>query len=125
MFDVTNIEVFEPAGALAPSIVIPVGGSFNLVATFEGAGFIWAAFEGLGIAWTANFYAEGQGAAAPELDLGAVPGVLAPGGSPYSATLTVAAGIPTAGVYDMSCLVTFPAVPGMTGFNAPLHISVS
>jgi hypothetical protein len=124
VFDVTNLQAFEPAGSLAPNIVIPAGGSFDLVATFDGSGFIWTAFEGLGIAWSASFYAEGQGANAPELDLGAVGGVLAPGAGPYSATLTVAAGIPTPGVYDMACMVTFPAVPGMTGFNVPLHIQI-
>jgi hypothetical protein len=124
VFDVTSLQVFEPAGTLAPDVVIPAGGSFDLKVTFQGSDFIWTAFEGLGIAYNVNFYAEGQGVAAPDYDLGNVTGNLAPGGSPYTDTLTVAAGIPVAGIYDLSCRVTFPAVHGMTGFSAPLYIEV-
>lgn len=129
-FNVTNLEVFEPAGAVGPAIIIPTGSSFDIAVTFDGAGLSWTPYEvpPLGpIAFDINYYAEGFGVGAPEVDLGVVHGSLSAAGGPYTnplTRLTVPANTLLPGVYNMSCLVTFPAVPGMTGFYEGLIIQV-
>jgi hypothetical protein len=128
-FDVTNLVINEPATAPAPSIIIPLGGEFSLTATFTGSGPAWNGFKALGAAYSVSYYVEGLGANASEKDLGAVAGVLVPAKDTYGdpeTTLNVAAAANDLkeGVYRVACLVTFPAVPGMTGFFENLIVEV-
>ena len=126
-FDVTSITATEPAGSNAPATIVAAGQSFDLSAEFDGSGLGFLGFEAASTAWTIQYFAEGIGAGAPVVDLGAVNGTLLPAGGPYTApatTLSVAAGTLPVGVYNIACLVTFPTVPGMTGFVEGLVIQV-
>lgn len=106
-FDVANLQVVE-TGTLAPSVIVPINGPFDLYVTFDGAGAIWGWLEGFNIPFTVNYYAEGMGANAQEYDLGSVTVTTAAGGGPYTDpdTKLVGASIPVAGVYRLACAVT-------------------
>ena len=122
VFDVTNLQINEPPGAQAPSIVVPINNPFDLVVTFQGSGMAWLGFENGAIQYDCHFYAEGQGIAATDIDFGVQSGNLVPGQGTYTETLNVAAGIPNPGIYDITCRVIFPNVSGMTGFSPPITI---
>ena len=121
-FDVNTLVVTEPATADAPSIIIPAGGAFDLSLTFTGTGVSFNGFENLSTAYRVSYFAEGIGVGANEVDLGNVDKNLIPGrGGTYSGDdtkLSILAGANplTPGVYRIAGLVTFPSVPGMTGF---------
>lgn len=121
-FDVTSLEIFE-GPPLEPALIVPVNGPFTLRATFTGSGIVWEWLKNLNVPWQVSFSAEGIGAIAPDYDLGVAPGQLQPGQNTYQANFAYA-GIPVAGVYEVACLVRFPNLPGMTGFNVPLMIEV-
>jgi len=122
VFEVTNLEIFEPP-PLTPSTIVPVNGPFTLRASFQGSGIIWEWLKNLNVQFQVFFSADGFGANAPEYDLGMATGTLMPGTNAYQANFPYA-GIPIAGVYEVACLVKFPNLPGLTGFVAPLMIEV-
>ena len=127
-FDVDDLVIAEPAAADAPSNIIPVGGDFEISLTFKGTGTPFIGFENLATAYRVDYYLEGIGANADEVDLGHVDGNLVPlRGGTYSGAdtkLTVLANTLQPGVYRAAGLVTFPDVPGMTGFVEDLLIQV-
>lgn len=124
-FDVTNLQVHEPAPALTPSIVVPVGGPFSISANFQGNGLVWTWLTNNGIQWNGNFSAEGIGPTAPDFDFPAVSGNLTAAVPGYTALLNVPGGIPVAGLYLFTCVINFTGCPGLTGFAGPLLISVA
>ena len=123
-FDVTNLEIFEPAAAISPSLIVPVNSPFILKATFTGTGLIWEWLKNLGVQWEAKFSAEGVGAHAQEYDFPVGNGNLAPGPNTFTTQINVPAGIDTPGIYEVTCLVRFPLCRGLTGFFKPLVIEV-
>ena len=126
-FDVNTLVVTEPAAADAPSTIIPKGGDFDISLTFTGTGTSFNGFENLAIAYKVSYYLEGIGANADEVDLGDVNGNLVPGQGTYQAPetkLSILANALKPGVYRAAGLVTFPDVPGMTGFVEDLLIEV-
>ena len=126
-FDVNTLVVSEPGTADAPSNIIPVGGDFDISLTFTGTGTSFNGFETLGIAYKVNYYLEGIGASASEVDLGEVDGNLSPTRGTYSGAdtrLNIVANTLQPGVYRAAGLVTFPDVPGMTGYVEDLLIQV-
>lgn len=128
-FDVSELVINEPASAPAPSIIIPKGGEYNLTATFKGSGSAWNGFKALGAQYKVSYFAEGFGANASEVDLGSHTGTLVPAKDTYTdadtrLSIPAAANTLTEGVYRIACLVTFPAVPGMTGFFENLVVEV-
>jgi hypothetical protein len=120
---INRFYVTEPAGAETPGEIIPLNAPFDVSVEFDGTGGAWAALESASAAFQVKFYAEGIGDNARELDLGAVPGNL--GAGPYIATLNVAAGIDTEGVYRLGCLILISPPSGVVGFEENLLISVS
>jgi hypothetical protein len=112
------------AGAEAPAEIIPVSTDFDVKVDFSGVGGGWAALEIAGAEYTVDFYAEGIGLAAPEIDLGHESGNLAVGGAPYTVTHTVAGGLATPGVYRLACLIEISPHSGVVGFEENLLISV-
>jgi hypothetical protein len=126
-FDVNTLVVTEPGAADAPSNIIPVGGDFDISLTFTGTGTPFKGFENLGTAYNVSYYLEGIGANAAEIDLGSMSGNLVPGQGTYQGAatrLSILANALTPGVYRAAGLVTFPGVPGMTGFVEDLLIQV-
>jgi hypothetical protein len=129
-FDVNTLVITEPGTADAPSVIIPEDGAFDLSLTFKGTGVPFNGFETLAAAYKVSYYAEGIGIGANEVDLGSVDKNLVPGrGGTYSGDdtkLAIAAGAKPLkkGVYRIAGLVTFPSVPGMTGFVEDLLIEV-
>jgi hypothetical protein len=126
-FDVNTLVVTEPGAADAPSNIIPVGGDFDISLTFKGTGTPFNGFENLGIAYKVSYYLEGIGANADEVDLGSIDKNLVPGQGTYQdadTKLSILANTLKPGVYRAAGLVTFPDVPGMTGFVEDLLIQV-
>lgn len=128
-FDVNTLVVTEPTTADAPSTIIPAGGAFDLSLTFKGSGVPFNGFENLATAYRVSYFAEGIGIGANEVDLGNVDKTLIPGHGTYSGDetkLKIASGANPLkpGVYRIAGLVTFPSVPGMTGFVEDLIIEV-
>ena len=126
-FDVSDLVITEPGAADAPSNIIPVGGDFDLSLTFTGTGIVFNGFENLGTEYRVGYYLEGIGANADEVDLGNMVGNLVPGQGTYSCDdtkLSILANTLDPGVYRVAGLVTFPAVPGMTGFIEDLLVQV-
>jgi hypothetical protein len=121
-FDVSGLIVTEPATADQPTNIIPVGGAFDLSVTFKGTGASFNGFENLKTDYTVSYFMEGIGASADEKDLGTVgPKQLIPGHGTYKdadtrLSVTGAANTLKPGIYRVGALVTFPLVPGMTGF---------
>lgn len=126
-FDVNTLVVTEPGAADAPSNIIPAGGNFDLSLTFTGSGTSFNGFENLAIAYNVSYFMEGIGANATEVDLGNVAGNLIPGRGTYTGAdtrLNIVANTLEPGVYRVAGLVTFPSVPGMTGFVEDLLVQV-
>jgi hypothetical protein len=133
-FDVNTLVITEqPTTADAPSTIIPAGGAFDLSLTFKGTGVPFNGFENLATAYKVSYFAEGIGIGANEVDLGTVDKNLVLGrGGTYSGDDTklavpaspVATPLLKPGVYRIAGLVTFPSVPGMTGFVEDLIIEV-
>jgi hypothetical protein len=122
-FDVASLAVAEPSGTLPPATVVPVGGSFDIIIGFDGAGIIWDSLEMLGlIGYEVHYFAEGMGTGAMDADLGLVTGNLTAGGGPYTATLTTS--LASIGVYLLSAYVIFPAFPAVAGFVGNVLIQV-
>jgi hypothetical protein len=127
-FDVNTLVIAEPAAADQPGNIIRAGGDFDLSLTFVGSGTPFIGFENLGTAYNVSYFMEGIGANTSEVDFGSVPGNLIPGrGGTYSGAdtkLSIIANTLQPGVYRVAGLVTFPAVPGMTGFTENLLVQV-
>lgn len=129
-FDVSKLIITEPATADQPTNIIPQGGPFDLSVTFKGTGAAFNGFENLKTEYTVSYFMEGIGANADEKDLGTVgPNKLVPGQGTYKdadTRLSVSAANNTlkVGIYRVGCLVTFPQVPGMTGFVEDLLVQV-
>lgn len=128
-FDVTKLEVTEPAAADVPTTIIPMGGAFDLAATFTGSGSVWNNLKTMGLQYVVAYFVEGIGASAVEKDLGSKAGFLNAATNVYSApdtTLEVPAASNTLppGVYRVACTVTFPTFPGTTGFYEDLLIQI-
>ena len=126
-FDVNTLVINEPGIADAPSNITPVGGDFEISLTFTGTGGSFNGFENLEIEYKVNYYLEGIGASASEVDLGEVTGNLVPDQGTYSGAdtkLDIVANTLQPGVYRAAGLVTFPDVPGMTGYVEDLLIQV-
>jgi len=126
-FDVNTLVVTEPAAADQPSNIIPVGGDFDISLTFKGTGTPFNGFENLGTAYRVSYFLEGIGANADERDLGSITKNLVPGQGTYQGNdtkLSVLANNLKPGVYRAAGLVTFPNVPGMTGFVEDLLIEI-
>jgi hypothetical protein len=126
-FDVNTLVVTEPGAADAPSNIIPAGGDFDLSLTFVGTGVPFIGFENLGTAYQIHYFMEGIGLNATEVDLGIRAGNLIPTHGTYSGAdtrLSILGNTLQPGVYRVAGLVTFPAVPGMTGFVEDLLVQV-
>lgn len=123
-FDVAMLQVAEPAGSTPPASVVPSGGNFDIIVTFDGQGMIWDSLEALGtINYEVHYFAEGMGSAAADVDLGSVTGSLAAAGGPYTATLTTS--LASDGVYLLSAYVIFPAFSAVAGFIGDVLIQVT
>jgi len=120
---INRFYVVEPLGADTPAEVIPLSAPFDVKVDFDGSGGAWQALENAAASYEVKFYAEGIGFNALELDLGTVPGIL--GAGPYTASLTVAGGINTEGVYRLGCLIRISPPSNVVGFEENLLISVS
>jgi len=117
----------QPPPAFAQDI-IDAGEPFDLVATFTGSGTDWINMKRAcltGLQYQVRFYAEGQGANAPEIDFGMEVGNLSPGVDKYVVTHRVASGISTRGLYQCSVTVEFPQKYGVLGYYQDLWIQVS
>lgn len=126
-FDVKTLVISEAGDP--PSNIVAKGKEFSLSLTFEGSGVVFNGFEGLGIEYNVSYFMEGIGKDADERDLGTVIKNLVPAKGTYTdadTKLTIAAADNDlkAGVYRVAGLVTFPAVPGMTGFIEDLLVQV-
>ena len=119
-FDVTKLEVLEPANASPPSNIVSVNGRFDVKATFEGSKEFWVAMTNAEFDYEVNFYVEGIGANAPEFDLGTVTGHLVPDQYTYEIIGSVPQGIAVKGVYQVACMVRFPDYLQVGGFADPL-----
>jgi len=116
--------VFNVMSLAISDNIVAAGAPFSVSVTFDGSGSIFegtasppTGLEGTSQPFTANFYAEGIGAGALEIDLGSVPGNLSPAGGPYTATLPVAGGIGTAGLYRLGCTVTLNNYLDIAGYQ--------
>lgn len=123
--NVDVVQVFETGDV--PADIIPEKGEFQLALSFETVGALWASWAG--DPFKVFYYAEGIGEGTKERDLGYAEGVLKAGPDKYGApetTLTVAAAANdlTPGVYRIAAVVTFPNLPGITGFTEDLLIQV-
>jgi hypothetical protein len=124
---ISNFYVVEtdPA-ALTPSEILPLNTAFELKVEFNGSGGGWNALEILGGVYTVDFYAEGIGLNAPEIDLGQVNGNLGPvGGGPYTATLNVTSGLTVEGIYRLGCIIKIVPDSGIVGFQEDLLITIA
>lgn len=120
-WDLTKLYITE--SGLAPAEILPPGVAFDVNVDFDGSGPGWTALELATASYTVKFYAEGIGSAANELDLGTYASNL--GAGPYTATLNVAAGIPTEGVYRLGCLIEISPGSGVVGFEENVIFSVA
>jgi hypothetical protein len=123
-----NTLIITEAGD-PPTNIIATGKEFKLSLTFEGSGTVFNGFANLATQYIVSYFMEGIGANANERDLGTVTKNLAPGKLTYKdadteLTIPVAANDLKPGVYRVAGLVTFPAVPGMTGFTENLLVEV-
>jgi len=126
-FEVNTLEINEIGDP--PSNIIATGKEFALSLTMKGSGVVFNGFEGLGIEYNVSYFMEGIGSNADERDLGTVKKNLVPGQGTYKdadtkLTIAAAANDLKPGVYRVAGLVTFPAVPGMTGFIEDLLVEV-
>jgi hypothetical protein len=126
-FDVNTLLITEAGDP--PTNIIATGKEFKLSLTFEGSGTVFNGFANLATQYSVSYFMEGIGANADERDLGAVPKNLAPGKFTYKdadteLTIPAAANNLKPGVYRVAGVVTFPAVPGMTGFTENLLVEV-
>jgi hypothetical protein len=126
-FDVNTLVINEIGDP--PSNIIATGKDFDLSLTLQGGGVVFNGFEGLGIEYNVSYFMEGIGANADERDLGTVKKNLVPGKGTYKdadtrLSISAAANDLKPGVYRVAALVTFPAVPGMTGFIEDLLVEV-
>jgi hypothetical protein len=124
-WDVTNLEVSIDPDPWAPTFIIPANQPFQLQASFEGTGggMTWEAMKGMAATYSVQLFAEDLGPA-PGINLGIVPGNLNGAQNAYQNTLNVAGGLP-AGVYFMTCVVTFnPPWIGTVGFFRDLIVVV-
>jgi len=126
-FDVSALVITEAGDP--PSNIIAKGREFSISLTFEGSGVVFNGFEGLEIEYNVSYFLEGIGANADERDLGTKTNNLVSGQGTYTdadTKLTIAAADNDLqpGVYRAAGLVTFPAVPGMTGFIGDLLVQV-
>jgi len=108
--------VFDVSALDSSDIIVDVGTSFNLKATFDGSGVIWNGYEISTEPYTVNFYAERIGTGA--MNLGSVGGNLSAGGGPYTATLPTT--INTPGLYRIGCTVTLDNHLYIAGFQEGL-----
>lgn len=116
----------DPA-ATTPPEVIPPNTAFDLKVEFDGTGSGWNGYELLSAPFTVDFYAEGIGLGAPEIDFGQDnTGTLGPnvGDGPYTGKLTVP-GIATEGIYRLGCLIKIVPGSGIVGFEENLLITVA
>jgi hypothetical protein len=121
-FDVTNIEIIEPSGAILPSNIVPVNSPFTLRTTFKGDGYIWDWLKNLNVQWEAKFSADAIGVE-PGITFPVVNGNLAPGSDTFTTHIHIL-GIADAGIYEIACIVRFPLCRGLTGYFKPLAIEV-
>jgi|GEM_PF-3369713 hypothetical protein len=126
-FEVNTLVISELGDP--PSNIIATGKDFDLSLTFKGGGTVFNGFEGLAIEYNVSYFMEGIGANADERDLGTVKKNLVPGQGTYTdadtkLTIPAATNDLKPGVYRVAGLVTFPAVPGMTGFIEDLLVEV-
>ena len=126
-FEVKTLVINEAGDP--PSNIIAKGKEFSLSLTFEGGGVVFNGFEGLGIEYNVSYFMEGIGKDADERDFGPVKKNLVPGQGTYTdadtkLTILAADNDLKPGVYRVAGLVTFPAVPGMTGFIEDLLVEV-
>lgn len=116
LFDVTAITIAEPAGNPLPTTVVNAGDPIELSASFNGSGVVWNVLKFFAAQYDVNYYIEGLGAGALELDLGTKSGNLTAADSYAGPDTTLPVSIATPGVYQLACTVTFPATGEITGF---------
>jgi hypothetical protein len=122
-WDIASLTIAEPPGTVEPSTIVPAGNDFDLRVQFDGSGATWFSHEAGAQPFTVNFYAEGLGAGAAEIDFGNQTGNL--GAGPYNVTKTISGGISTPGVYRVACTVSLDAYPEVAGFSDDLMIRVT
>ena len=126
-FDVNTLVIREAGDP--PSNIIATGRAFDLSLTFKGSGTVFNGFENLKAEYKVSYFMEGIGVHADERDLGTVTKNLVPGQGTYDGDetrlkISAVANTLDPGVYRVAGLVTFPAVPGMTGFTENLMVEV-
>ena len=126
-FDVNTLVIREAGDP--PRNIIATGRAFDLSLTFEGSGIVFNGFENLKAEYKVSYFMEGIGAHADERDLGTVTKNLVPGKGTYNGNdtrlnISAVANTLDPGIYRVAGLVTFPAVPGMTGFTENLLVEV-
>jgi len=126
-FDVNTLVIREAGDP--PRNIIATGRAFDLSLTFEGSGIVFNGFENLKAEYKVSYFMEGIGAHADERDLGTVTKNLVPGKGTYNCNdtrlnISAVANTLDPGIYRVAGLVTFPAVPGMTGFTENLLVEV-
>jgi len=123
-FDVTSLEVTAEPG-IVPLNIVEAGEDFTLTATFGATpGMWWNNLKDDHEPFTVEFYAEGLGVAAGDIDLGTEPGNLDPADDTYPVNHVVVGGIAQPGVYKMACVVTLDDVPGVVGYYDELVVQV-
>jgi hypothetical protein len=130
-FSATGInfnEAGSPPSTLPPSNIVPKGSTFSVDVTFEGSGLIFAGLEATpGVTYTVDVSAESfsaDGGPTYEGRLGLVTGNLASGGSPYTATVTVASGKPSGPSQDGNPVAPdFVLPPGLYKVTAVVQLS--
>jgi hypothetical protein len=120
---ITSLTISEPPGSVEPSTIVPAGNDFDLKVQFDGSGATWVSHENGAQPFTVNFYAEGLGANALEIDFGNQTGNL--GAGPYDVTKTISGGISIPGVYRVACTVSLDNYPEVAGFSDDLLIRIT
>jgi len=83
----------------------------------------WVTLQGNTEPYTVEYYAEGLGVAAGDVDLGTAKGNLTAADT-YTQDHVVTGGIAQPGVYKVACVVTFDNVPGVVGYYDDLIVQV-
>jgi hypothetical protein len=124
--EVLNLENRDNDG-IPSSSVLSVGKPFEVWLSFKGSGTVWDFLESIGAEYRITYYADQQFGVPNNINLGTKTGNLISGGGTYSdPDTTLSATINSAGLYELSAIVTFQigsfVLKGITGFAEGLVV---
>lgn len=126
VFNVMDLQVVEPnpTEIWAPKTIVATTEDFELRVSFNGSGFVWGHLKREAAPFTISYFAEGIGG--PPVDektIAEKTGQLT-NDDEYNILCPVLHPHLHAGVYRIACVITFPTMPGLTGFFENLVIQV-